>query len=116
MYKYLDYEKLKGIVIAEKDGVLLKAFQKCIIFYTSESLVRVSVGACKEVKGIKKLTEAEKNTILELTERYFPALKDKVIEAITIKKRERNIKNFKNSPIGKLLVQPVEVLNGSLLG
>lgn len=103
MYKYIDYENLKGVLVAEENGVLLRALQKCIVFYTRESLLRVSVGSCLEYRGLQKITDTEKQTILGLTEKYFPGLKAKVEAALARTRKPHGARVTKNAPIFQLL-------------
>lgn len=115
MYRFLEYENLKGTVIAEKDGVLLKAFHKCIIFYTSEAFIRVSVGRCTEFRRIRLITDSEKATILELVETYFPTLRSKVEAVLAKRDRTFTPKEKKLSPIMQLLQKSEKInINGQV--
>ncbi|MEM3063457.1 MAG: hypothetical protein QW303_07940, partial [Nitrososphaerota archaeon] len=101
-YKFINYENLKGLVLVERDGVLVKIYQKCVIFYTSQSFLRVSVGSCLEYRALDKLTDDEKKTIIDITKQYLPNLLDKV-SAVLNRVKQKKARVNENSPIFDIL-------------
>ncbi len=83
MYRYINYENLKGKIVAEKNGVLLKKLRKCIIFYTEDSLIRISYGTCCETRRAKLITFEQALTMLELCRKYFPRLEGKLLDILS---------------------------------